>query len=143
MQEARRFQDNRQMNVVRPPGNIPGTHLCYRLGRPQGHSAAGRIMSMKNSYDTIGNRTRDLPTCSAVPQPTAPPRTPSAILTLVNKLSTQRTNHHILKELSCPSFVHPPPPKKNPRSFSVNLTWPPLGFVSPLIISREVFDEVG
>ena len=33
-------------------------------------------MSMKNSNDTIGNRTRDLPACSAVPQPTAPPRTP-------------------------------------------------------------------
>ena len=26
---------------------------------------------MKNSNDTIWNRTRDLPTCSAVPQPTA------------------------------------------------------------------------
>jgi len=25
-------------------------------------------MSMKNSSDTNGNRTRDLPTCSAVPQ---------------------------------------------------------------------------
>ena len=31
---------------------------------------------MKNSNDTIGNRTRDLPACSAVPQPTAPPRSP-------------------------------------------------------------------
>ena len=30
---------------------------------------------MKNSSDTIGNRTRDLPACSAVPQPTGPPRT--------------------------------------------------------------------
>jgi len=29
---------------------------------------------MKNSNDTIGNRTRDLPACSAVPLPTAPPR---------------------------------------------------------------------
>jgi len=29
---------------------------------------------MKNSSDTIGNRTRDLPVCSAVPQPTASPR---------------------------------------------------------------------
>jgi hypothetical protein len=28
---------------------------------------------MKNSNDIIDNRTRDLPTCSAVPQPTAPP----------------------------------------------------------------------
>ena len=33
-------------------------------------------MSMKNSNDTIGNRTRDLPACSAVPQPTAPRRVP-------------------------------------------------------------------
>ena len=31
-------------------------------------------MSMENSSD-IGNRTRDLPACSAVPQSTAPPRT--------------------------------------------------------------------
>jgi len=31
-----------------------------------GHSAAGRIMSMKNFSDTIGNRTRHLRTCSAV-----------------------------------------------------------------------------
>jgi hypothetical protein len=30
-------------------------------------------MSMKNSNDTIGNRNRDLQTCRAVPQPTAPP----------------------------------------------------------------------
>jgi len=30
-------------------------------------------MSMKNSSDTIGNRTRDLPTFNALPQPTAPP----------------------------------------------------------------------
>ena len=51
-----------------PPENVPGTHFCYRLSQPQGHSAAGRIISMKNS-----NRTRDLPTCSAVPQPTTLP----------------------------------------------------------------------
>ena len=29
---------------------------------------------MKNTNDTFGNRTRDLPTCSAVPQPTTLPR---------------------------------------------------------------------
>jgi len=33
-------------------------------------------MSMKNSNDTMGNRTRDLPTCSAVPRPTALLRAP-------------------------------------------------------------------
>jgi len=30
---------------------------------------------MKNANDIIGNRTHDLPACSAVPQQTAPPRT--------------------------------------------------------------------
>jgi hypothetical protein len=35
----------------------------------------GRIKSLKNSSDSIGNRMRDLPAYSAVPQPTAPPRT--------------------------------------------------------------------
>jgi hypothetical protein len=74
------------MEVIRPsairtgrlynPGNIPGTHFCWRMSQPQGHSAAGRIMLMKNSNDTVGNRTRVLPACSAVPQPTASPRTP-------------------------------------------------------------------
>jgi hypothetical protein len=43
-----------------PPGNIPDTHFCWKLSRHHGHSAAGRIMSMKNSHDTIGNRTRYL-----------------------------------------------------------------------------------
>jgi hypothetical protein len=50
-----------------PPGNTPDTLLCWRLSRPHGHSATGRIMSLKNSNDTIGNRTRDLKVCSVVP----------------------------------------------------------------------------
>jgi hypothetical protein len=81
--EAPRFLDNRHMKMVTlsdirtgrlyPPGNIPGTHFCWKLSRPQVHSAAERIMSMKNPNDIIRNRTRDLPTC-AVPQPTVPQR---------------------------------------------------------------------
>jgi hypothetical protein len=58
-----------------PPCNIPGTHFCLRLSQPQGRSATRRIMLMKNFNDNIRNRARDLPACSAVPQPTAPPRT--------------------------------------------------------------------
>ena len=50
-----------------PPGNTRGTHFCYRLSRPRGHSATGRIMSLKNYNDTIGNRTRNLPVCRLVP----------------------------------------------------------------------------
>ena len=48
--------DNRHIEEVRlsalrtgrfkPPGNIRGIHFCQRLRRPQGHSAAGRIMSV-------------------------------------------------------------------------------------------------
>ena len=41
------------------------------LSRPQSHSAAGRIVSMKKSNETIRNRTLNLPACSAVPQPRA------------------------------------------------------------------------
>ena len=36
-------------------------------------------MSMKNSNDTIGNRTRNLPACMAVPQPRAPPEACPAV----------------------------------------------------------------
>jgi hypothetical protein len=50
------------------PKNISGPHFCWRLSRPQSHSAAGRFISMKNSIDTIENRSLDLPVCSAVPQ---------------------------------------------------------------------------
>ena len=46
------------------------------LTRSRDHSAAGRIMSMKNSNDTIGNRTRDLPA--------APPRTPYLATTRID-----------------------------------------------------------
>ena len=41
--------------VFTPPGKIPGTHLCWRLSRPQDHSAAGRINSMENSSDSTWN----------------------------------------------------------------------------------------
>ena len=53
--------------LLLPPGNTPSTHFCYRLSRPQGHSAIGWIISMKNSNDTIWKRTSDLPICSAAP----------------------------------------------------------------------------
>jgi len=58
------------------PGIIPGTYFCQRLSQPQGRGTAGRIMSMKNSSDIVGNRTRDLPTFDAMPQPTVPLCTP-------------------------------------------------------------------
>jgi hypothetical protein len=91
--EAPRFVDNRHMKVVRlsalrtgrlyPPGKIPGTHCCSRLSQPQGHSATETIMSIKNSSDIIGNRTRDVPACIAVRQQTAPPRASRVVIYLL------------------------------------------------------------
>ena len=46
---------------------------------------------MKNSNDSIGNRTRDLPACSTTPQPTAPPRAPlQHCTTFISLLVTYR-----------------------------------------------------
>jgi hypothetical protein len=44
-------------------------------------------MSINNSNDTIRNQTRDLPACSAVPQPTAPLRAPIIIIIVIIILS--------------------------------------------------------
>jgi hypothetical protein len=90
--EVTRFQDDQQVKVVKlpvlstrllyTPGYAPGTHFCQRLSQPQGHSAIGRIMTMKNSNDTTGNHTPALQVCSTVPQPTAP-CTPIVYFTLI------------------------------------------------------------
>ena len=49
---------------------------------------------MKNSNDTIGDRTRDLPACSAVPQPTAPQRTPNNDSRCSNYQQLQPSQHY-------------------------------------------------
>jgi hypothetical protein len=72
-----------------PPGYIPGSHFNWNLGRPLGRSAAGRIKSIKNLNDPIVNRTRDLPACSVVAEPTAPRRT--SYKSLVKKKSEKST----------------------------------------------------
>jgi hypothetical protein len=59
----------------RPPGKIPGTDFYYRLSRPEGHNAVGRIRSIKKCNDLIGNRTGDLQLI-ALPQPTTLMRAP-------------------------------------------------------------------
>jgi hypothetical protein len=58
------------------PTKIPGIYFSYRLSRPQGNSAAGRIISIEKSNYFIGSRTHDFPASGIVPQPTMLPHVP-------------------------------------------------------------------
>jgi hypothetical protein len=78
------FLDNRlrdssevvRITLGRPLPSLRFLVLVYIkwLSRPQGHNAVGRITPIEKSNELIGNRTRDLPACSIVPQPTTLPR---------------------------------------------------------------------
>jgi len=51
-------------------------------------------MSMKNSIDTIGNPNRDLPACSAVPQPTALPRAATSTVPCRNAIINTNSDNN-------------------------------------------------
>ena len=51
---------------------------------------------MKKSNDTIGNRNRDHPACSAVPEPTAPPRAAIVIGTLNNPACSAHALYYVV-----------------------------------------------
>jgi len=59
---------------------------------------------MKNSDDTIGNRTRDLPARSAVPQPTAPPRAPGKAYTLIKLYLASRQHDEFSNNNTCSNW---------------------------------------
>ena len=63
-------------------------------------------MLMKNSKDNIGNRTSDLPACSAVPQPTAASCAPKSNCT------TAKVVYNIMSYKSSNSFGYNQVPTK-------------------------------
>jgi hypothetical protein len=73
---------------------------------PQDPSAAGRIISMKVPNVPIGNRTRDFPACSAVPQPTTAPLTCVNYLKSLSLLGSNNfsKNRHLLSEFCFRKF---------------------------------------
>ena len=67
---------------------------------------------VKNSNDTIGNRTRDIPSCNIVPQLTAPPRAPHACINvLISSTCFEHPTVHPQEDLYMQfygiSIVHP------------------------------------
>jgi len=99
-------------NVVSPthrPSLLPRKYSLYSfLFEPQ--STPGPWCGRKDyvnetSNDTIGNRTRDLPACSAVPQPTAPPRVPRRKISQCYKNSAFCAEELLFEDLS---EYHPP-----------------------------------
>jgi len=109
--EAPRFRDNRHVKVLRlsalrtgrlyplPPGSIPGTHFCQKLLGPW----CGR-KDYVNEKDTIGNRSRVLPGCSAVRQPTASPLAPHFE---VQKQQTSGSGEVIVREVFLVTIFSP------------------------------------
>jgi len=71
-------------------------------------------MPMKNSSDTIGNQTRDLPACNAVPQPTAPPGVPFNIKYVTKMVSWFCQNWGTGQKRTCgPTGVRGQPTEKH------------------------------
>jgi hypothetical protein len=94
---------------------IPGTHFCSRLSRTQGHSAAGRFRAIEKSNDLIGARSRDLPACSTVPQPTTLSSAPSDKCgsdTWIKFLSAKKTYYAIIIMHCAIKITKTPPQKK-------------------------------
>jgi hypothetical protein len=57
-------------------------------------------MSTKKSNYTIGNGTRDLPACSAVPQPTALPRAPKLGIVSYQTSGIEQRNNRLASEFA-------------------------------------------
>jgi hypothetical protein len=90
-------------------------------------------MSMKNSNDTLGNRTRALPVCSAVPQPTAPPlapheNVPSYLTANAHSFYTLQLLHHE-KSLYFSHRIFPRITKARNKSIT------PLNNVDPTVLT--------
>ena len=103
----------------------PGYNLSDAESNPG--PECGRIISMKNFNDTIRNRTGDLPSFSAVPQPTAPKHVHSNLLYIIHM-------HFINK----PHGSHPKSPFKSTK-VSFHYTTISSLHVFPLKISHVDF----
>jgi hypothetical protein len=75
---------------------------------------------MKISNDTISNRTRDLPACSAVPQPTVPSCVPDLRCTPDYLLLGLKMESHLLQCASLKNYILDE--VQNQKTVSVNVS---------------------
>jgi len=80
-------------------------------------------MSMKHSSHTIGNRARDLPACSAVPQPNAPPRASIVISDEMEMISKVETVYGVCKVLFVIFFLSEGPKKNTKTLVMIGCDW--------------------
>jgi hypothetical protein len=80
-------------------------------------------MSMKNFNDTIENRTHDLPACTTVPQPTAPPCNPCGSRIKKEKHSGYLLSIRILRKVFTDKFDDAHEPNKEVRNAEESGCW--------------------
>ena len=120
--EAPRVQDKLHMKEIRlsalrtgrlySSGNIPGTHFCQRLSRPPPTPGCHKIVNEINSNYTIGDLTRNLPACSAVPHSNTPPRVEHTSYVDISTAMYTHTHTHTLFALVSPKHRPPLPIRK-------------------------------
>jgi hypothetical protein len=96
------------------------------MSQPQGHSAARRIMSMKNSSNTIENRCCNLLVCTSVPQMlhhSVPPiSTVTGIFDGISDVHilAAATQLSLLQNIQTHSSTHPASNSMKTNAFSIN-----------------------
>jgi hypothetical protein len=75
--------EERSVVLISVKGWVDTRAIEWRIP-PQSHSTAGKVRSIWKYNSLVGKQTRDLPTCSTVPQPTTLPRTTKQISTSSN-----------------------------------------------------------
>jgi hypothetical protein len=83
------------------PQEDPWYSFLLEAESTPGHSAAGRIRSTEKANDLTGNRTRDLPVCSIVPQLSTLPRAPLYTKNFKNISDLKFCEGGILIQLLC------------------------------------------